>query len=153
MYTHYNEVMFYTHLLLYQFSATYLIDGGQISVHVARETTATRYLLTGSRHLTQSFSVRAHVGEDYQDVLLTLVSKELGRGKGQSRRDDTLDAVCVHARGCVHVWVCVISQMLHKKQMPLDKCCIQVNPFILQVRGYVHVSEWGGGGDGGSKAT
>uniref|UniRef100_A0A2M4D215 Putative secreted protein n=1 Tax=Anopheles darlingi TaxID=43151 RepID=A0A2M4D215_ANODA len=68
-----------------------LVDGGQIGVHVTGETTTSGYLLTGSRHLTQSLSVRGHVGQDDQHVLLALIGQELGGRQRQTGRNDTLD--------------------------------------------------------------
>ena len=68
-----------------------LVDGGQVGVHVTRETTAAGHLLTGGRHLAQRLGVRGHVGEDDQHVLLALVREELGGGQGQAGRDDPLD--------------------------------------------------------------
>lgn len=43
-------------------------------------------------HLSQGLSVGAHVGEDDQHMLLTLVSQKLSRGQGQTGCDDTLNA-------------------------------------------------------------
>lgn len=45
----------------------------------------------GEQYLSQGFSVGAHVGEDDENVLLTLVSEELCGGEGETRRDDALD--------------------------------------------------------------
>jgi hypothetical protein len=72
-------------------TASAFIDGGQIGVHVTRETTTTRHLLSGSRHLTQGLSIRRHVGQDDQHVLLALVGEVLGSGQGETRSNDTLD--------------------------------------------------------------
>lgn len=41
--------------------------------------------------LTESLSIRGHVSEDDEDVLLTLVGKVLGCGKGQTWCDDALN--------------------------------------------------------------
>lgn len=68
-----------------------LVDGSQIRVHVTRETTTTGHLFTGGRDLTQSLSVRGHVGQDDEDVLLALVSQEFSGSERQTRRNDTLD--------------------------------------------------------------
>lgn len=55
------------------------------------ETTSAGNLLPGSRHLTQSLSVRGHVRKDDQHVLLALVGEELSGRKGQTRGDDSLN--------------------------------------------------------------
>lgn len=81
-----------------------LVDGCQICVHVARETSAARHLLSGCRHLgnsernnsfphflwsfqnrcteivadlSESLCVGAHISEDDEDVLLTLIGQIL----------------------------------------------------------------------------
>lgn len=95
----------------------HLIDGCQVSVHVAREATPTRHFLSSSRHLrdeerngdeqkeryqlcvsmlhdvhlSQSFSVGAHISEDNKNVFLALVGHELCRGEGKAGGDDTLN--------------------------------------------------------------
>lgn len=43
-------------------------------------------------YLSQSLSVGAHVRQDDQDVLLTLVGQVLRRRESQARGDDALDA-------------------------------------------------------------
>ena len=42
-------------------------------------------------HLSQGLCVGAHVSEDDQHVLLTLVGQELSRSQSQTGSDDTLD--------------------------------------------------------------
>ena len=48
-------------------------------------------LLLESPNLSQGLGIGAHIGQDDQHMVLTLVGKELGSGEGQSRGDDTLD--------------------------------------------------------------
>ena len=42
-------------------------------------------------HLSQSFSVGAHISKDNENVFLTLIGHELGSGEGQTGSDDTLN--------------------------------------------------------------
>jgi hypothetical protein len=70
-----------------------LVDGRQIRVHVTRVTTTTGNFLTGSRHLTEGIAVGGQIGKNDQDVLLELVGVVFGGGQGETRCDDTLDAV------------------------------------------------------------
>lgn len=42
-------------------------------------------------HLSQSFGVGAHVSQDDQDMLLTLVGQVLSWGQSQARGDDALN--------------------------------------------------------------
>ena len=72
-------------------TACSLVDGGQVSVHVAGETTSAGHLLSGSGDLTQGLGIRGHVSQDDQHVLLALVSEKLGGREGQPGRDDSLD--------------------------------------------------------------
>lgn len=91
----------------------HLIDGCQVSVHVAREATPTRHFLSSSRHLreketersinnfcvyvfsdvdlSQRFSVGAHISEDNENMFLALIGHELCRGEGKAGGDDTLN--------------------------------------------------------------
>lgn len=43
-------------------------------------------------NLSESLCIGAHVSENDEDVLLTLVSQVLSRREGQTRRDDALNA-------------------------------------------------------------
>ena len=49
-----------------------LVEGGQISVHIPWISSSPWHFFSGSRHLTKSFSVRAHVGQNDEHVLLAL---------------------------------------------------------------------------------
>ena len=42
-------------------------------------------------YLSQGVGVGTHVGENDEDVLLTLIGQELGRGQRDTRGDDTLN--------------------------------------------------------------
>ena len=44
-------------------------------------------------YLSQSLGIRAHVSQNNQDVFLALVRQELCRSQGQTRSDDTLNAM------------------------------------------------------------
>jgi hypothetical protein len=72
------------------YTTSSLVDGGQIRVHVTGVSTATGHLFSGGGDLTKSVAVR---GENDEDVLLELVGVVLGGGEGETRSDDTLDAV------------------------------------------------------------
>jgi hypothetical protein len=50
----------------------------------------------GKSYLSQRFSVGAHVRQDHQHVLLTLICQKLGRGQSQARSDDPLNAEREH---------------------------------------------------------
>ena len=50
-------------------------------------------------HLSQGLCVGAHVSEDDQHVLLTLVGQELSRSQSQTGSDDTLDTAWAVSRG------------------------------------------------------
>ena len=51
-----------------------------------------RYYNSTTTYLTQGISIRTHVSQDDQYVLLTLVGQELGSSKGQAGSDDTLNS-------------------------------------------------------------
>ena len=68
-----------------------LVDRGKIRIHVTRVATAAGHLLAGSRHLTEGVSIRRHVGEDNENVLVALVSEVLGGGECKTGGDDALD--------------------------------------------------------------
>jgi hypothetical protein len=70
-----------------------LVDGGQIRVHVTGVTTATGHFFSGCRDLTESIAVGGQIGKNDQDMLLELVGVVFGGGKGETRGNDTLDAV------------------------------------------------------------
>ena len=53
--------------------------------------TTTWHLFSGSRNLTEGISVRAHVCQDDQHVLATLICQVLGCGEGNTRSNDTLN--------------------------------------------------------------
>jgi hypothetical protein len=75
------------------YTTSSLVDGGQIRVHVTGVSTATGHLFSGGGDLTKSVAVRGQIGENDEDVLLELVGVVLGGGEGETRSDDTLDAV------------------------------------------------------------
>lgn len=70
-----------------------LVDGRQIRVHVTRVSTTTGNFFTSSRHLTEGIAVRGQIGKNDQNVLLELVGVVFGGGQGETRCDDTFDAV------------------------------------------------------------
>lgn len=102
-------------------STSSLVDGRQISVHVSGISTSSRNLLSSSRylvsregsvihptdssgarlesHLSQSISVRRHICQDDEHVLLELVGVVLGRGQCESRSDNPLNAVSFSRSG------------------------------------------------------
>lgn len=55
-----------------------LVDGGQIGVHVAREASATRHLLTGSRHLHDGCQRRTRASQEQQPPRLLLLCQAAG---------------------------------------------------------------------------
>ena len=72
-------------------STSSLINGRQIRVHVPRIPTSAGHFLSRSGHLTQGISIRAHVRQNDQDVLLSLVGEVLCGGESEARGNDTLD--------------------------------------------------------------
>src|ERR1700710_2472252 len=50
------------------------VDGGQISVHVTRITTATGDFFASGRNLSQSIAVRGQICENDQNMLFELIS-------------------------------------------------------------------------------
>lgn len=75
------------------YATSSLVDGGQIRVHVTGVTTATGHFFSGCRDLTEGIAVRGQIGKNDQHVLLELVGVVFGGGKGETRGNDTLDAV------------------------------------------------------------
>jgi hypothetical protein len=82
------------------------IDGRQVSVHVACHnsvytstsfftrtwiTSSSWHFFSGSTDFSQGVRIRRHVRQDDQHVLLQLISIILGRGKSQTRGNDSLD--------------------------------------------------------------
>ena len=55
------------------FSCVYLIDGCQVSVHIAREATSSRHFLSSSRYLGEEERGREREGEGERERLLQLV--------------------------------------------------------------------------------
>jgi hypothetical protein len=133
-------------------SASALVDGGQIGVHVTGETTSAGHLLAGGGHLTQGLGVRAHVGQDDQHVLLALVGEELGCGQRQAGRDDALDGRIVgqvqeqaHVlHGTVFLESKLIGQIL---SMMILHCRIYLK-ILFEESGGFHVDTHGGKHDG-----
>lgn len=78
-------------------TASSFVDGRQIRVHVAGETTTTGNFFSSGGNLTKSITVGRQICQDDQDVLLKLVSVVLGCRKGETRSNDTLDTIVMSA--------------------------------------------------------
>mmetsp|Transcript_30746 Transcript_30746/g.82329 ORF Transcript_30746/g.82329 Transcript_30746/m.82329 type:complete len:468 (-) Transcript_30746:264-1667(-) len=72
-------------------TASALVDGGQVGVHVPGVATTSGHLLARGGHLAEGVGVGGHVGEDDEHVLLARVREVLGRGEGKPGRHDALD--------------------------------------------------------------
>jgi len=76
-----------------------LVEGGEIGVHVTRESTTSGHFFSGGRDFSEGVGVGGHISQDGHDVHFLGVSEVLSGGQSESGGNDTLNGSII---GQVH---------------------------------------------------